>query len=92
MVGFVGRTILGSLSGFLFDMSKKVNKLIAKENEQILNLLHNDEALYVHAYYYLDDNGKRVYDVETMRNEFEDNMDTLIELNKQKGLSDGKTT
>ena len=73
-------------------MSKKVNKLIAKENEQILNLLHNDEALYVHAYYYLDDNGKRVYDVETMRNEFEDNMDTLIELNKQKGLSDGKTT
>jgi hypothetical protein len=73
-------------------MSERVNKLIATENEQILDLLHNDEAVYVHAYYYLDDNGKRVYDVETMRNEFEDNMDILIELNKQKGLSDGKTT
>ena len=73
-------------------MSERVNKLIATENEQILDSLHNDEAVYVHAYYYLDDNGKRVYDVETMRNEFEDNMDILIELNKQKGLSDGKTT
>ena len=73
-------------------MSDRVNKLIATENDSILNLLHNDEALYVHAYYSLDSNGKRVYDVKTMRAEFEDNMDTLIELNKQKGLSDGKTT
>jgi hypothetical protein len=71
-------------------MSERVDKLIAKENEQILNLLHNDEAVYVHAYYYLDDNGKRVYDVETMRDEFEENMYNLIDLNQQKGLSDGK--
>ena len=71
-------------------MSERVNKLIEIENAMILNGIHDDEIVYVNAYYFLDDNGKRVYDVQTMRNEFEDNMDILIELNKQKGLSDGK--
>jgi len=73
-------------------MSERVNKAIEEENTLILNGIHDDEIVYVHAYYFLDDNGKRLYDVEIMRDEFEENMYKLIELNKQKGLSDGKTT
>ena len=68
-------------------MSERVEKLIAQENAEILRMLHMDEALYVHAYFVLDKDGKRVYDTEMMREEFEENMETLIELNKQKGLA-----
>jgi len=71
-------------------MSERVNKLIKKENTQILKLLHDDEAIYVHAYYFLDTDGKRVYDMGLITKEFEENIDTLIELNKQRGRSDGK--
>ena len=73
-------------------MSERVNKLIAQENELILNGIHDDEIVYVNAYYVLDKDGKRVYDMEMIREEFESNIETLIDLNKQKGLSDGKTT
>ena len=73
-------------------MSERVNKLIEQENELILNGIHDDEIVYVNAYYVLDKDGKRVYDLEIMRDEFEENMYNLIDLNKQKGLSDGKTT
>ena len=71
-------------------MSEEVNKLMEEENTMILNALHNDEAIYVNAYYVLDKNGKRVYDMDIITNEFESNIETLIELNKQKGLSDGE--
>ena len=64
-------------------MSERVEKLIAQENAEILRMLHMNEALYVHAYFVLDKDGKRVYDREMMREEFEENMETLIELNKQ---------
>ena len=66
-------------------MSQRVEKLIAQENAEIIHMLTEDEALYVHAYFFLDKDGKRVYDREMMREEFEENMETLIELNKQKG-------
>tara|TARA_Y100000310_G_C20032399_1_gene512395 strand:+ start:305 stop:511 length:207 start_codon:yes stop_codon:yes gene_type:complete len=68
-------------------MSERVEKLIAQENAEILRMLHMDEAIYVEAYYYLDKDGKRVYDMALIREEFEDNLETLIELNKQKGLA-----
>ena len=71
-------------------MSESVEKLIAEENRQILEALHDDEAIYVNAYYVLDKNGKRVYDMGMITNEFESNIETLIELNKQRGLSDGR--
>jgi len=50
-------------------------------------MLSEDEAVYVEAYYYLNKDGKRVYDMALIREEFEDNLETLIELNKQKGLA-----
>ena len=50
-------------------------------------MLTEDEAIYVEAYYYLDKAGKRVYDMGMIREEFEENLETLIELNKQKGLA-----
>ena len=68
-------------------MSERVEKLIAQENAEILRMLSEDEAVYVEAYYYLDKDGKRVYDMELIREEFEENIETLIELNKQKGLA-----
>ena len=68
-------------------MSERVNKLIAEENDMILRLLHNDEAIYVEAVYGLDKDGKRAYDWETMEYDFYTNMGNLIELNKQKGLA-----
>jgi len=68
-------------------MSERVEKLIAQENAEILRMLSEDEAVYVEAYYYLDKDGKRVYDMALIREEFEDNLETLIELNKQKGLA-----
>ena len=68
-------------------MSKRVEEFIHRENNEILRMLHDDEVLYVHAYYNIDKDGKRVYDTEMMREEFEENMETLIELNKQKGLA-----
>ena len=71
-------------------MSERVEKVIEAENLNILNALHNDDAIYVHAYYVLDKDGKRVYDMEMIRDEFEENIHTLIDLNRQKGLSDGK--
>ena len=67
-------------------MSERVNKVIAQENDMILRMLHNDEAIYVEAVYELDKDGKRVYDWETMESSFYTDMETLIELNKQKGL------
>ena len=71
-------------------MSKRVEKLIAQENAEILRKLTEDEAIFVEAYYYLDKDGKRVYDVDLIEQEFWDNLQTLIALNKQKGLSYGE--
>ena len=68
-------------------MSQRVEKLIAQENAVILQMLHDDEAIYVHAYYVLDKDEKRVYDMDSIRDEFEFNIKNLIELNKQKGLA-----
>jgi hypothetical protein len=73
-------------------MSERVDKLIAQENAEILNGIADNEIVYVNAYYVLDKDGKRVYDMEMIRQEFEENILILIDLNKQKGLSDGKTT
>ena len=73
-------------------MSERVNKLIEEENELILNGIHDDEIVYVNAYYVLDKDGKRVYDMDMITEEFESNIETLIDLNKQRGRSDGKTT
>ena len=73
-------------------MSERVNELIAQENALILNGIHDDEIVYVNAYYVLDKDGKRVYDMDLIRNEFESNILILIDLNKQRGRSDGKTT
>ena len=70
-------------------MSKRVEKLIAQENAEIIRMLTEDEAIFVEAYFYLDKDGKRVYDMDMIREEFEENIETLIELNKQKGLTDG---
>ena len=71
-------------------MSERVNKMIEEENNMILNGIHDDEIVYVNAYYILDKDNKRVYDMEMIREEFESNIETLIELNKQKGLSNGE--
>ena len=68
-------------------MSERVNKLIAEENALILKSLADDEAIYVYAYYSLDEDCERVYDIELIREEFEENIETLIELNRQKGLT-----
>ena len=68
-------------------MSERVEDLIEEENIEILNGIHDDEIVYVNAYYVLDKDGKRVYDMEMIRQEFEENIETLIELNKQKGLA-----
>ena len=65
-------------------MSRDVEKLIEQENQNILEMLHAEEALMVYVYYKLDSDGKRVYDRQTMREEFEENMETLISLNKQR--------
>ena len=73
-------------------MSERVEKCIEQENNEILWALHNDEAVYVNAYYILDKDGKRVYDMDMIRQEFEENILILIDLNKQRGRSDGKTT
>mgnify|MGYP003640545198 CR=1 FL=1 len=67
-------------------MSERVNKLTAQENALILKGIADDEIVYVNSYYYLDATGKRVYDIETMRNEFEENMYNLIDLNKVKHI------
>ena len=68
-------------------MSERVEKLIAQENAEIIRMLTEDEAIYVQAYFVLDNDGKRVYDIEMIREEFYSNLETLIELNKQKGLA-----
>ena len=68
-------------------MSERVEKLIEQENAKIIRMLTEDEAIYVQAYYILDNDGKRVYDIEMIREEFYSNLETLIELNKQKGLA-----
>ena len=73
-------------------MSERVNKLIAQENAEILNGIADNEIVYVNAYYILDKDGKRVYDMDMIRQEFEENILILIDLNKQLGRSDGKTT
>ena len=65
-------------------MSRDVEKLIEQENEHILRMLHTEEAIYVHVYYSLDTDGKRIYNRKIMREEFEENMETLISLNKQR--------
>jgi hypothetical protein len=48
-------------------MSQRVEKLIAQENAEILRMLTEDEAIYVHAHYFLDKGGKRVYDWKMMQ-------------------------
>ena len=73
-------------------MSERVEDLIEQEDAEILNGIADDEIVYVNAYYVLDKDGKRVYDMEMIRDEFEENIYTLIDLNKQRGRSDGKTT
>jgi len=65
-------------------MSKDIEKLIEQENQHILEMLHAEQALYVHVYYSIDKDGKQVYDRQTMREEFEENMETLISLNQQR--------
>ena len=72
-------------------MSEQVEKLIAQENAEIIRMLSEDEAIYVHAHYFLDKDGKRVYNWAVMQEEFEENMENLIALNKQKGLSHGES-
>ena len=59
-------------------MSERVEKLIEQEDALILRMIHNNEAIYVHAYFYLDENGKRVYDRDLMREEFEENISSQI--------------
>ena len=67
-------------------MSERVEKLIKEENNQILQMIHNDEAIYVVAQYYIDDEtGERIYDWESMKYDFETSMQNLISLNKQAG-------
>ena len=66
-------------------MSERVNKMIKAEGEHILQMIDNNEAIYVHAYFYVDKDGKRVYDMDLIKQEFEENIETLIELNKQMG-------
>ena len=70
-------------------MSERLDELLEQEDAEILNGIHDDEIVYVNAYYILDKDGKRVYDMDMIREEFESNIETLIELNKQKGLTDG---
>ena len=71
-------------------MSQRVEKLIAEENAEIIRMLTEDEAIYVQAHYFLDKGEKRVYNWAVMQEEFEENMENLIALNKQKGLSYGE--
>jgi hypothetical protein len=71
-------------------MSERVEKLIAEENAEIIRMLTEDEAIYVEAHYFLDKSGKRVYNWAVMQEEFKENMENLIALNKQKGLSYGE--
>ncbi|MAH48506.1 hypothetical protein CMI37_21955 [Candidatus Pacearchaeota archaeon] len=73
-------------------MSERLDELLEQEDIEILNGIHDDEIVYVSAYYILDKDGKRVYDMEMIRQEFEENILILIDLNKQRGRSDGKTT
>ena len=73
-------------------MSERLDELLEQEDAEILNGIHDDEIVYVNAYYILDKDGKRVYDMDLIRNEFESNILILIDLNKQRGRSDGKTT
>ena len=68
-------------------MSKRVEEFIHRENNEILRMLHDDDAIYVEAVYKLDKDGKRVYDWGAMEYDFYTNMGNLIELNKQKGLA-----
>ena len=68
-------------------MSERGNALIAEENTLILNGIHDDEIVYVNAHYILDKDGKRVYDMDMITEEFESNIENLIALNKQKGLA-----
>ena len=73
-------------------MSERVEDLIEQEDADILNGIADDEIVYVNAYYILDKDNKRVYDMDMIRQEFEENILILIDLNKQRGRSDGKTT
>ena len=71
-----------------------VNRQIAeakKTDHWMLEFFYEDirSLKFDEAYFYLDKDGKRVYDMDMIREEFEENIETLIELNKQKGLTDG---
>ena len=68
-------------------MSERVERLFAQENAEIIRMLTEDEAIYVQAYFVLDKDGKRVYDMDMIMEEFYSNIENLIELNKQKGLA-----
>ena len=73
-------------------MSERLDELLEEEDLEILNGIHDDDIVYVNAHYILDKDGKRVYDMDMIRQEFEENILILIDLNKQRGRSDGKTT
>ena len=45
-------------------MSERLDELLEQEDVEILNGIHDDEIVYVNAYYILDKDGKRVYDME----------------------------
>ena len=75
-----------------FDCSRSERLIEAKIANRLHRKVEKNEAIFVNAYYILDKDGKRVYDMEMIRQEFEENILILIDLNKQKGLSDGKTT
>ena len=68
-------------------MSRAVEKLIEQEDQHILWMLHNNEAIYVQACYQHDEDGKLLFNKESMRKDFEDSMETLISLNEQKRQS-----
>ena len=57
-------------------MSERLDELLEQENIEILNGIADDEIVYVNAYYILDKDGKRVYDMDMITNEFESNIET----------------
>jgi|TARA_B110000495_G_scaffold7291_1_gene5357 hypothetical protein len=65
-------------------MSESVTKLIKEEDEEILRMIHDDEAIYVEGIYELDKYGNRVYDWEAMEYSFYSDMEILVSLNLQK--------
>ena len=84
--GFLGSHAADELTrrGFKVLVFDNVESRWIQENQEMLEMLHKEQAIFVYVYYKLDVDGKRVYDRQTMREEFEENMETLISLNKQR--------